>query len=186
MESFFIAVRAFVKLVIDIVKIIPRFFFKFFIVGIFSYPMLLIAGFVEQIDPNLLPLIEYPFIYLPLAYLSYKDRIDDSAAKRRYREGRVIAEKFNYLYEAGGVFRKEYYTLIKDTVAFLILYIPVVMLFYFQRPDMQIAFIAIGASFPFADMLVFLLARKKWHKEYIELKKTAKVQVFQETHDNDQ
>ena len=139
MELFIKAVLTFIKLVIDIIKTIPRFFVKVFVVGIFSYPMLLIAGFVEQIDPNLLPLIEYPFIYLPLAYLSFKDRIEDSAAKRRYREGRTIAEKFNYLYEALGVFRKEYYTLIKDTVAFLILYIPIVLLFYFQRPDMQMA-----------------------------------------------
>ena len=180
MEIFINAVRAFVKLVIDVLKTIPRFFVKFFVVGIFSYPMLLITGFVEQIDPNLLPLIEYPFIYLPLAYLSFKDRIEDSAAKGRYRDGRVIAEKFNYLYEARGVLRKEYYTLIKDTVAFIVLYIPVVMLFYFQRPDMRIALVAVGASFPFADMLVFLLVRKKWHKEYIEFKKNAKVQEFQE------
>jgi hypothetical protein len=180
MESFYNAVLTFIKLVIDIVKTIPRFFVKFFVVGIFSYPMLLIAGFVEQIDPNLLPLIEYPFIYLPLAYLSYKDRIEDSAAKRRYREGRTIAEKFNYLYEALGVFRKEYYTLIKDTVAFLILYIPIVLLFYFQRPDMQMALIAIGASFPFADMLVMLLVRRKWFKEYDEFRKEKKTQEFHE------
>ena len=183
MENFYNAVLTIVKLVIDVLKTIPRFFVKFFVVGIFSYPMLLIAGFVEQIDPNLLPLIEYPFYYLPLAYLSFKDRIEDSAAKGRYRDGRVIAEKFNYLYEALGVIRKEYYTLIKDTVAFLVLYIPIISLFYFQRPDMRIAFIAIGATFPFADMLVLLWARKKWHKEYIELKKTAKVQVFQEFHE---
>ena len=167
-------------IIIDIIKTVPRFFFKFFIVGIFSYPMLLVTGFVEQIDPNLVVLFEYPVIYLFLAHLSFKDRIEDSAAKRRYRDGRVIAEKFNYLYEALGVFRKEYYTLIKDTVAFLILYIPAVSLFYFQRPDMRITFITIGATFPLADMLVLLWARRKWHKEYIEFKKTAKVQVFQE------
>ena len=186
MELFIKAALSFVKLVIDIVKTIPRFFVKFFMVGIFSYPMLLVTGFVEQIDPNLVVLFEYPVIYLFLAYLSFKDRIEDTAAKRRYREGRELAEKFNYLYEAAGVFRKEYYTLIKDTVAFLILYIPCVSLFYFQRPDMRITFITIGATFPLADMLVLLWARRKWHKEYIELKKNAKVQFFQETHDNDQ
>ena len=59
MELFIKAALSFVKLVIDIVKTIPRFFVKFFIVGIFSYPMLLVTGFVEQIDPNLVVLFEY-------------------------------------------------------------------------------------------------------------------------------
>jgi len=41
----------------------------------------------------------------------------------------------------------------------------------------------VDTTFHLVDMLVLFWARKKWHKDYIEFKKTAKVQVFQEFDD---
>ncbi len=185
MDNFINAVRTFARLVIDILKTIPRFFVKFFIVGIFSYPMLLITGFVEQIDPGLVWLFEYPVIYGALGCYSYKERINDSAAKNRYRDGRIIADRFNYLSELVRIFSEELYTLIKDTIAFIIVYTPAILLIFINSADwaIRMPYIIVAITFPLADAIVMLFVRKKWHKEYIEFKKTAKVQVFQEFDD---
>lgn len=79
--------------------------------------------------------------------------------------------------------QEEGHTLAVDAVAFYILYVPIMLLpalFGDSATYVVVKHVLVALTFPLFDMLVMLLARKKWFKEYDEFRKDKKTQEFHE------
>ena len=166
----------------DVFKTLRRYLGKIVILALISYPMSLIEGLVATIHPVIANLIHLPGIYAILMYLSYRKRVNDDDASFHYRDSRNLPDKFYFVAECVRIIQEEGYTLKKDAVAFYILYVPILLIPAFFR-DYQtyvlVKYILVAITFPLFDMLVMLLVRKKWFKEYDEFRKDKKHQEFQ-------
>ena len=167
---------------IDVFKTLRRFLGKILIIMLISYPMSLILGLIEVINPVVESIIDLPSIYAILIYLSYRKRVNDDDASFHYRDARNLPDKFYFVAESVRIFQEEGHTLAVDAVAFYILYVPIMILpalFGDSATYVVVKHLIIALTFPLFDMLVMLLARKIWFKEYDEFRKDKKYQEFQ-------
>lgn len=168
--------------VIDVLKTLRRFLGKILIIMLISYPLSLILGLIEVINPVVESIIDLPSIYAILMYLSYRKRVNDDDASFHYRDSRNLPDKFYFVAECVRIIQEEGYTLKKDAVAFYILYVPIMLLpalFRDSATYVVVKHVLVALTFPLFDMLVMLLARRKWFKEYDEFRKEKKYQEFQ-------
>ena len=171
----------------DVFKTILRYFGRFFLVGLISFPGTILIGLLEQASPIFQGTAALAFYYFFCILFSYRRKMKDEDEKKRYRDC-IIANKFYYWAESVRIVNDKFYTLATDAVAFWVLYIfSSLTLFrnsYFGFPNENetvtlVMHIVICITFPIFDILVNLFIRKKWFKEYDEFRKDKKYQEFQ-------
>ena len=102
----------------DVLKTLRRFLGKIVIIALISYPMSLILGLIEVINPVVESIIDLPSIYAILMYLSYRHRVNDDDASFHYRDARNLPDKFYFVAESVRILQEEGHTLAVDAVAF--------------------------------------------------------------------
>ena len=171
-----------IKIGKDVLKTLRRYLGKIVILALISYPMSLIVGLADTIHPVIATLLDLPVIYAVFIYLSYRHRVNDDDASFHYRDSRNLPDKFYFVAESVRILQEEGHTLATDAIAFYILYVPILLIPAFFR-DYQtyvlVKYILVAITFPLFDMLVMLLVRRKWFKEYDEFRKEKKYQEFQ-------
>ena len=167
--------------VIDVFKTILRFLGKFMIIGIIvASPHALIVGLIDSVTSDIAWLFDVPVMCAAFMIVSYRGRLKDKDTMEKYKHDQILTDKFYIFAESMRVLREEKYTLAKDAVAFYIMYIPAVIPVFSQVTYVptRVMYFLLGVTFPILNMLVMLLVRKKWHKDYVEFRKEAKYQEF--------
>jgi hypothetical protein len=146
-------------------------------------PLGLILGLIENINPIIESIIDLPCLYAVMMFLSYRHRVNDDDASFHYRDARNLPDKFYIVAESVRILQEEAHTLAADAVAFCILFVPLLVLPSIAQEvgtHILVKYLLIAITFPLFDMLVMLLVRRKWFKEYDEFRKEKKTQEFHE------
>mgnify|MGYP000146732369 CR=1 FL=1 len=171
----------------DYYKTILRYFLRMFIVTLISYPFSIAIGLFNQIHPYMQSVGEFIFYYTFCIIFSY-NRKSKKMNKIQYKEN-LVSEKVSFFAEIIKTIRDEKRTLIIDTLAFWSLYSlsqatllrGTIFGLYNENETMTlIVHIIIMLTFPIFDMFIMFFIRRKWYKEFILHKKSAKVQEFRE------